>query len=371
MKRQIVLLFFFLLYFCSVYAVFAQPAKMSAAVLGNAVITMKQEASKGFGGGINSPYTITLAGSGLVTFEGMDEGKAISRYDPPVKVIRKYRISPKQFAELVSEFYQEGFFSLADSYCCRDNRDGTFTQIADGGLATVVTSITIDGKTKSVTNYNFAPERIISLQRKIYMAGKIANFTKLPPYWLLKFPDEMFPPRTAQSASKSLQPSAPKTEYRKILRNSPPVIRGKYIDLNKRWGFIVPCVTTRSEVEKLLGHPINNSENLSLPIYNAKDEKIRVFYRNEKTDSRICNGKTEIGTVVLFSIIPIKDIRLSDLNVDLTKFRKDERPGGREISYNNQAGIFIETEIVEFADKIHAEMVTSIQFSQKIAQAGS
>lgn len=67
-----------------------------------------------------------------------------------------------------------------------------------------------------------------------------------------------------------------------------------------------------------------------------------------------------------FSVIPIKDIELSELKIDFSNFKRRDIHSRNEITFNNQNGIYIETEIVEFSDKKQLEMVTSIQFSQKI-----
>jgi hypothetical protein len=369
MKYQAVFIILLLSAFISFPTAFAQSAELpNPDDLKNVVITMKQEPSRGWGGGVSSGYTVTLTGDGTVVFDGMDEGHAISKYEPAVKVVRRYPISKAQFKELVNEFYKIDFFSLKNEYQIRDNGDGTLTVIEDGGLATVITSIAINGKTKTVTNINFAPEKLIELQRKIYAVASVARFVKLPPYWLLKFPNQQFPPRLLRELYADIEPAAgtPKAVYRKIQRSSPKGNKERRIDLDKRWGFIKPCITTKAEVEKILGNPINIDVGGALPTYNLKNEKIRVFYSSEKTDSRICNDKTDVGTVILFSVIPIKDTKLSELKIDLTKFKKEERFYGREKSYRNeQAGIFIETEIVQFSDERQIEMVTSIQFSQK------
>ena len=122
----------------------------------------------------------------------MDEGKSVSRYETPVKVVRKYKISRRELKELVAEFERIDFFSLENSYSVRNNSDGTITIIRDAGLVTVNTSITIDGKSKTVKNINFAPEKLIELQRKIYRAGNLTQFIKIPSYLLPKFPEQMF-----------------------------------------------------------------------------------------------------------------------------------------------------------------------------------
>jgi hypothetical protein len=118
----------------------------------------------------------------------------------------------------------------------RNNGDGTFTAIDDGGLATVITSISINGKTKTVRNVNFAPEELIKLQRKIYQVSNIARFVKFPPYWLSKFPNEQFPEQHYRNLSEDTQKPVPKLEYRKIQRSSPKERKEKHIDLSKRWG---------------------------------------------------------------------------------------------------------------------------------------
>lgn len=329
---------------------------------GNIVITMKQDNSRGWGGGVNSPYTVTLEGNGTVIYDGMDEGKAVSRYEPPVKVVRRSRITQKQFKDLVTEFYKIDFFSLEDSYAARINEDGTRTIIADGGLADVVISISINGKTKSVTNINFAPESLVRLQRKIYELSNISRFIKIPPYWMNFFPDERFPPRGSKPPPEK---KAFVVEHRKIARNSPPKRKANQIDLYRKWGFFTPCVTTRREVEKLLGKSISTEVNGPLITYNSKEVKIRAYYGNRRTNTEVCGGGVTDNTIILYSVIPIKDVRLSDLRLDLSQFTKGERFGGSVKSYNNRKGLYIETEIVEFQDGEQHEMVTSIQFNQQ------
>lgn len=366
MKYRSILNVLLFLLFWHVCPVFAQSPPISRDDLKNVVITMKQEASRGWGGGVNSPYTIMISGAGTITFDGMDDGQAISKYEPPVKVTRRYQISEKQLKELVDEFYKIDFFALEPNYCCRANGDGTMTIIKDGGLATVITSITINGQTKTVTNINFAPEKLIELQRKIYTIGNVGRFVKFSPYWLSRFPDEIFPPRRPSEPLPEEKPGIMlKIVYRKIPRSSPK--DGRQIDLNKKWSFITPCLTTKAGVEKLLGAPLISDAVPSLLTYSLKTEKIRVFYSSEKTNREVCGGQPD--TVILFSVIPIKDLKLSELKIDPAKFKKDERVTGREMTYRNlEDGVFIETEIVEFSDRKLVEMVTSIQFSKRNSQ---
>ena len=108
---------------------------------------MKQDPVRGAGG-----YKIMIARDGTVTFDGMDEGRAISKYEPRVKVLKTYQIPKDRVSALIKEFDTAGFYDFENSYCCRENSDGTISQIFDAGFADVTTSIDVDGKTKSVVN---------------------------------------------------------------------------------------------------------------------------------------------------------------------------------------------------------------------------
>lgn len=364
MKYQTVLLTLFFLIFCNAYSGIAQSEKTDFT---NIVIKMEQKEEGGFIRGRVSPYLVSIHGNGTVTFDGMDEGKAVSRYEPWVKIYRQYKISKNQIKELAAEFERIGFFSLKDSYSSRDNGDGTRTVVRDGGLATVITSITINGKNKTVENFNFAPDKLIELQRKIYLAANLAQFIKIFPYWFSKFPDQMFPPRSKSKTETPNQSSFAKQEFRKIARKSPQNSKDGQIDVAKRWGFITPCVTNKTEVEKLLGKPIKTGNNPDLPVYNFKNEKIQIFYAKESNRNELCGKIVPDDTVVLFFVIPLKDLKLSDLNTDLKTFAKKDNYEGEIKSYINLAeGIRIETEVIQFNDKKQLEMITRITINRKI-----
>ena len=132
----------------------------------------------------------------------------------------------------------------------------------------------------------------------------------------------MFPPR-GQPRVIDNATIASQINFRKIPRNSPHQNTAK-IDLAGWWAFIKPCVTTKTDVEKRLGKPIPGEpeeSRLDLPTYSRKDEKIRVFYTAETTSGGVCGNLNPVGTVILFSVIPITDLRLSDLKINLAKFK--------------------------------------------------
>jgi hypothetical protein len=95
---------------------------------------------------------LTVRGNGTVTWEGKKFVKTMGKVEGS--------ISPEQFKQLVSEFDQAKYLLLNDGY--------TQISVTDAPYAT--TSITVDGKTKSVRHYlgdASAPQRLTSLESKI------------------------------------------------------------------------------------------------------------------------------------------------------------------------------------------------------------
>ena len=102
-------------------------------------------------------YTLTLFGDGKVVYEGKDFTKIRGRAETT--------ISQAKIEQLVSEFEKIKYFSLNDNYTERTITDAP----------SVITSITIDGKTKSIEHYHgdfSAPETLTQLEDKI---DKIVN----------------------------------------------------------------------------------------------------------------------------------------------------------------------------------------------------
>src|SRR5689334_17734255 len=96
-------------------------------------------------------YKLTIEGNGTVIYEGKDFVQ--------VKGRQTASLSPDQIQQLVSAFEQTGFFTLPD-YTDQDTTDSP----------SVITSITLNGKTKTVNHYygdNSAPQGLFDLEFKI------------------------------------------------------------------------------------------------------------------------------------------------------------------------------------------------------------
>ena len=97
-------------------------------------------------------YTLTVQGDGTVVYEGKDFVKTKGRAE--------ITITKEKVEQLVSEFEDTDFFSLNDKYTERTITDAP----------SVRTSITIDGKTKTIEHYHgdfSAPKRLTKLEDRI------------------------------------------------------------------------------------------------------------------------------------------------------------------------------------------------------------
>lgn len=112
------------------------------------VITLERTACFGF----CPVYTLTLQGDGTVVYEGKDFVR--------VKGRAEITITKEKVEQLVSEFKEVDYFSLNDKYNERTITDAP----------SVITSITIDGKTKTIEHYHGdfnAPEQLTELENRI------------------------------------------------------------------------------------------------------------------------------------------------------------------------------------------------------------
>ena len=123
-------------------------AKSNASNNQDVVITLERTACFG-----TCPvYSLTIRGDGTVAYEGKEF--------VDVKGEAETTISQDQVDQLVSEFEKVDYFSLNDSYIERTVTD----------LPTVITSISIEGKTKEIEHYRgdfSAPEKLTKLEDKI------------------------------------------------------------------------------------------------------------------------------------------------------------------------------------------------------------
>jgi hypothetical protein len=112
------------------------------------VITLERTACFG-----NCPvYKLTIYGDGRVVYDG----KKFVRIEGTITTV----ISEKEVKKLVNEFRNVDYFSFKDSY-----EDWNVTD-----MPSAITSIIINGKTKTVSHYHGdfnAPEKLTKLERKI------------------------------------------------------------------------------------------------------------------------------------------------------------------------------------------------------------
>ena len=111
------------------------------------VITMERTACHG-----TCPvYKLTISGDGKVIYDG--------RNFVEVEGEQTESLSPTQIQDLVAAFEQANFYSLQD-----------YTDNNAGDSQSVITSITIDGKTKTVNHYygdSNAPQELFDLESRI------------------------------------------------------------------------------------------------------------------------------------------------------------------------------------------------------------
>jgi len=104
-------------------------------------------------------YKVTIHGNGEVFYDGEQYVQGTGK--------KELRISEKDIQALKNEINKAGFFSLKDNYDF---------EVTD--LPTTITTITLDGKTKSVRNYYGAPDRLKILEKKIDELSGISDLIK-------------------------------------------------------------------------------------------------------------------------------------------------------------------------------------------------
>ena len=121
--------------------------------LDKVTITLERTACYGF----CPVYTLTIQGDGTVVYEGEDFVKTRGRVE--------ITIPAEKIDQLLEEFEGIDYFALNDNY-----KERTITD-----APSVITSITVDGKTKTIEHYHGdlnAPEGLTRLEDKI---DKIIN----------------------------------------------------------------------------------------------------------------------------------------------------------------------------------------------------
>ena len=108
------------------------------------------------------------------------------------------------------------------------------------------------------------------------------------------------------------------------------------------WRGIKPLHSTREDVERLIGSPMKPRGSS----YDLKNERVTIVY----SDSTPCTKGWPYGwnipsdTVISIEVYPQKKLTLDDLQVDLSKYNKNNPYGDdRVVYYNHDEGIIIET----------------------------
>lgn len=126
--------------------------------LDQVVITMKRT----YCYGMCPVYSLTIYGNGTVVYEGVDHVQ--------VKGKQTLQIPQKQVRQLVDQFFSIDYFSLQDDYKA---------PVTD--LPTTITSISVNGKTKTVRDYYGAPEKLKELEKQIDAVAQAQQWVKGSP----------------------------------------------------------------------------------------------------------------------------------------------------------------------------------------------
>lgn len=120
----------------------------------------------------------------------------------------------------------------------------------------------------------------------------------------------------------------------------------------KGWRGIVPLRSTRADVERLLGPPSSESPvDRCQCLYQLEDVNLSILYANgfpcgepEQRDGRVGGWKVPRDTVIGLTIYFKTERKLSDLNIDESKYEKeiDKHLPGWVFYTNREEGIRIE-----------------------------
>jgi hypothetical protein len=115
---------------------------------------------------------------------------------------------------------------------------------------------------------------------------------------------------------------------------------------SEAWQGIIPATSRRTEVRRTLGNPKQILRKGCWETFETKDDKIDVFYAcfAFQRPFRLGEKKITSHTVLRVIVTPIKQIDLSDLNLDLSNFVETFGDVPGDISYSDQKlGLTIRT----------------------------
>jgi hypothetical protein len=125
------------------------------------------------------------------------------------------------------------------------------------------------------------------------------------------------------------------------------------------WCAIEPLVTTRAEVEALLGPPTSGTGYILS--YDTNDEHITMWFGGAKTDKADpCKWRVEKNTVFVYVVAPKHKLLVSEAKIDRNKFKKEKDPEGDDAFYYHDEvnGTTISTRIrdgEEVVESIHRD----------------
>ena len=102
-------------------------------------------------------YSVTLDGTGAVTYDGVKYVHIVGR--------QADRVAISRIAAILEAAQRIGFFELRDHYRTIENPDGSRTIVTD--LPTTIVTITSGGRTKRVEDYLGAPDALKELEQQI------------------------------------------------------------------------------------------------------------------------------------------------------------------------------------------------------------
>jgi hypothetical protein len=109
------------------------------------------------------------------------------------------------------------------------------------------------------------------------------------------------------------------------------------------WRGITPLHSTRADVERLLGRPAKSSGVAFT--YDTRGERVRVFYSAGLCKEGSPQGyNVPQGTVLSFIVYPNTKLLVSDLKLDMSKYKREHDPHVDGIVYyfNREEGVRLE-----------------------------
>jgi hypothetical protein len=131
----------------------------------------------------------------------------------------------------------------------------------------------------------------------------------------------------------------------------------------KDWRGIVPLASTRADVERSLGRPMERSLP-DISFFDLKDESVRVVYSEGRCKPGIA-GEWDVpeDIVLRIEVTPKKEVLLKDVQADMSKYRKvvDPHITGHLIYVSEEEGVSIDTSSID----PECERVLSIRYRPK------